>query len=79
MCGRKIEKCNHFVLMQSTPITLLKYVSKAGTMNTKCKYYALGLTYVRNDRHKKLFLFSSVKWWNSLTLEIRTSSSLCIF
>ena len=35
--------------------------------------------YVRSDRHKKSFLFPSIKWWNSLTLEIRISSSLDIF
>ena len=31
--------------------------------------------YVRTDTHKKSFLFSSIKWWNSLPLEIGTSSS----
>ena len=54
-------------------------MSRVGTMNTKWKYYALCLTYVRTDRQKRSFLFSSSKWWNSLPLEIRTSSSLCIF
>ena len=39
----------------------------------------LCLPYVRTDRHKKSFLFSSIKWWNRLPLEIRTSSSLDIF
>ena len=39
----------------------------------------LCLPYVRTDRHKKSFLFSSIKWWNSLPLEIRISSSLNIF
>ena len=39
----------------------------------------LCLPYVRTDRHKKLFLFSSIKWWNSLPLVIRISSSLVIF
>ena len=39
----------------------------------------LCLPYVRTDRHKKSFLFSSIKWWNSLPLEIRISSSLDIF
>ena len=39
----------------------------------------LCLPYVRTDRHKKSFLFSSIKWWNSLPLEIRISSSLVIF
>ena len=34
---------------------------------------------VRTDRHKISLLFSSIKWWNSLTLEIRMSSSLGIF
>ena len=39
----------------------------------------LCLPYVRTDRCKKSFLFSSIKWWNSLPLEIRISSSLVIF
>ena len=39
----------------------------------------LSLPYVRTHRHKKSFLFSSVKWWNSLPLEKRMSSSLDIF
>ena len=34
----------------------------------------LCLPYVRADRHKKPFLFSSIKWCNNLPLEIRTSS-----
>ena len=38
----------------------------------------LRLPYVRTDRHKKSFLLSSIKWQNSLLLEIRTSSSLGI-
>ena len=36
-------------------------------------------SYVRTERHKNSFLFSSTKWWNSLPLEIRSSSSLGIF
>ena len=40
---------------------------------------SLCLPYVRTDRHKKSFLFSSTKWWNSLPFEIRISSSLGIF
>ena len=39
----------------------------------------LCLPYVHTNRHKKSFLFSSIKWWNSPSLEIRTSSSLGIF
>ena len=37
-----------------------------------CSARNLCLPYVCTDRHKKSFLFSSVKWWNSLPLEIHS-------
>ena len=39
----------------------------------------LCLPYVHTDRHKISFLFSSIKWWKSLPLEIHISSSVDIF
>ena len=36
-------------------------------------------SYLPTERHKKSFLFSSTKWWNSFPLEIRWSFSLGIF
>ena len=39
----------------------------------------LCLPYVRTERHKKSFLFSTTQLWNSLPSEVRMSSSLSIF
>ena len=39
----------------------------------------LCLPFVRTERHKKSFLFSSIQEWNSLPLETRMSSSPGIF